>query len=118
MSDQLSESKQKTKLEKKLGDVHSGFTSMVEGLTKSDLEKQMFTLAKYREDVSNGLREHAEIISVSEQLKELKAPFNDQLNALKLKLQYVNIILTEKYSQPTQSDKEALEAKADELLGD
>ena len=118
MSEKLSESTLKTKLEKKLEDIHYGFAGMVNGLTKADLEQQMFTLAKYREETDLALKEDEQILSIAAQLKELKAPYNDQLNSIKLKLQYINLILTEKYSQPTETQEQALSKAADELLGE
>lgn len=87
---------QKFDLEKKLSKVHHGFTDSVAGLPVKELEQNLLMYAKHREDTLTALKENKDIKDTQEALAELKGPYNDMINALKLKTAYIHLLIKEK----------------------
>lgn len=105
-------SDEKLKLEKKLDKVHHGFADMVNGLNVKDLEANLLLHSKYREDTLSDLANNKKIKDAQEQVKELKGPYQDMINALKLKTAYINILIRERTGQLSAEEKAAAEEDA------
>lgn len=95
-------------LKKKVQKDNPSFTDSVDGLTVTDLEKNLLMYAKHKEDTEMALKEDEEIKDTQEKLKELKGPYSDALKALKLKMAYLNILIREK-TDGEESKEEAAE---------
>jgi hypothetical protein len=81
------------KFVKKMQKDHKHFLESVDGLPVFELEKNITIYAKHREDTENGRRQCKPLNDAKELVSELSAPFNDALNALKLKLRYLNLLI-------------------------
>ena len=86
----------RTELEKKLAKVHHGYTDSVAGLPLKDLEENLLMYAKHREEILVAKEESKEIKEAKNALAELTGPYNDQLNAIKLKSAYVHLLIQDK----------------------
>ena len=75
------------------------FTDSVDGLQVADLEKHLLRNAKYREETVLAKSKDEEIEQLKKQIKELSAPYNDALKALKVKLAYLNVIIQDKKAE-------------------
>jgi hypothetical protein len=96
-------------LKKKVQKDNPTFTDSVDGLTVTDLEKNMLMYAKHKEDTEMALKEDEEIQDIQEQLKELKAPYGDAMKSLKMKMAYINILIREKTDGEPKEKEESAE---------
>lgn len=71
------------------------FVDMLIGANKQSLENNLLTYAKHREEVELAKSEDEGLASAKETVKELSAPYNDAIKALKLKLAYIHVMLQE-----------------------
>lgn len=74
------------------------FTDSVDSLQLADLEKNLLTLAKYREETEMAKKKDEELEKAKEEVKELQAPYNDALKALKVKMAYLGLLIQERKS--------------------
>lgn len=88
----------KSKIEKE----YPNFVEGLEGLSKEDLEKNLLIYAKHREQTEYAKRNDDELNELKEQVKELQAPYNDTLKALKAKMGYLNVLLMESLSEGSE----------------
>jgi hypothetical protein len=96
-------------LKKKVQKDNPTFTDSVDGLTVTDLEKNMLMYAKHKEDTEMALKEDEEIQDIQEQLKELKAPYGDAMKSLKMTMAYINILIREKTDGEPKEKEESAE---------
>jgi FtsZ-binding cell division protein ZapB len=72
------------------------FTDSVDGLSVGDLESYMLIMAKYRDEVDLSKQKDEELARLKEQIKDIQAPYNDALKALKTKMAYLGVLIQEK----------------------
>ena len=72
------------------------FCSMVEGMKKNELEKELSRLSNYREQVQFAKGDDEDLERASKIVKELAGPYNDALKVLKLKTAYLHLLLKDK----------------------
>ena len=72
------------------------FTDAVDKASLEDLEKKLLEYAKYREQTVMAQKSDEGLEKAKNTVKELNAPYNETLNALKIKTAYVNILIEEK----------------------
>ena len=89
--DSTNEFKIKRKVEKDL----ETFADVVSGMGKEELEKELFRLANYREEVELAKKNDEGLKDAQEAVKLISGPYNDSLKVLKLKSAYLHIILKE-----------------------
>lgn len=95
----------KTKCQKNYPD----FTSSQDGLSVEDLEKNLLRYARYREETIMHKSKDESLQSAKEVVTDLNAPYKETLQALKLKMAYLNVLLEEKTtSEETQETQKAL----------
>ena len=82
-----------TKLEKKLG---SEIASELRSLSVKELEYKLLQLAKHREAITTTKNEDEELSSAKEVVKELDAPYKEQLKENNLKSRIMALLITEK----------------------
>jgi hypothetical protein len=90
----------KEKIKKTVETEFSEFANMVAGMPLSELEKNIALYAKQREEVQLAQADDDGIKALKDQIKEAKAPYNDALKALKLKLGYLYLLIQER--KPTE----------------
>ena len=83
-------------LKKKMQKLDPTFTDSVDGLTAADLKANILLYAKHQHDTDMALKNDEQIKSVSEELKELKAPYTEVQKKLKAKMQYLHLLLKDK----------------------
>ena len=72
------------------------FTDAVDSAKLEDLEKKLLEYAKYREQTAMAQKSDEGLEKAKNTVKELNAPYNETLNALKIKTAYINILIEEK----------------------
>ena len=82
-----------TKLEKKLSD---GEASELRGLPVSELEFKLLQLSKHREAIVTTRNNDEQLNDTKELLKELNAPYREQLSANKVKARFIALLLEER----------------------
>jgi FtsZ-binding cell division protein ZapB len=90
--DQTKELALKTKAQKD----YPEFTDGVDNLQLAELEANMLRLAKYREETEMAKKKDQALEKAKEMAKELQAPYNDALKALKIKMAYLGILIQER----------------------
>lgn len=80
------------------------FVDMLIGANKESLEKNLLNYAKHREEVELARSEDEGLAVAKEQVKELAAPYNDAIKALKLKLAYLHVMLQEQLENVQESE--------------
>jgi hypothetical protein len=83
-------------VKKKLQKKDSTFTDSVDGLSAVDLKANILIYSKHLHNTEMALKNDDEIRDMSEQLKELKAPYSETSKMLKEKINYLHIILKDK----------------------
>lgn len=83
-------------LKKKAQKDYPDFTDSVDNLKLTDLEVNMLTLAKYREETELAKKKDVELEQTKEKVAELQAPYNDALKALKTKMAYLGLLIQER----------------------
>ena len=90
--DQTKELALKTKAQKD----YPEFTDGVDNLQLAELESNMLRLAKYREETEMAKKKDEALEKAKDMAKELQAPYNDALKALKIKMAYLGILIQER----------------------
>lgn len=90
--DQTKELALKTKAQKD----YPEFTDGVDNLKLAELEANLLRLAKYREETEMAKKKDSALERAKETIKELQAPYNDALKALKVKMGYLNLLIQER----------------------
>lgn len=91
--EKLNESKEIVKLEKKLGENNA---SHFRGMSKSELEYKLLEMANHREEIVTTQKNDTQLNDTKELLKELNAPYKEQLQQNKLKCRFIHLLLKEK----------------------
>lgn len=92
MSDNSKELAIKKKCEKDFPE----FATAVASSTSESLLKQLATLANYKEETELALKKDPDVEQATETLSDLKAPYKDSIKALKTKISYLHVLLSEK----------------------
>lgn len=92
MSDNTKELAIKKKCEKDFPE----FAEMCANADSDSLQKQLARLANYKEETELALKKDEDVERAKETLGELKAPYQDSIKALKVKISYLHVVLTEK----------------------
>lgn len=90
--DQSKELAAKTKAQKD----YPEFTDSMDNLKLEELESNMLRLAKYREETEMAKKKDEVLEKTKELIKELQAPYNDALKALKVKMAYLGVLIQER----------------------
>lgn len=93
-TDNSKELAMKTKAQKE----YPEFTDGVDSLNSEQLEANMLQLAKYREETEMAKKKDEGLERAKEMVKELQAPYNDALKALKIKMAYLALLIQERKS--------------------
>jgi hypothetical protein len=87
-----------TKLEKKLAEMQGeGYCSELRGLDKKALEFKLLEMAKHREEIVTTKNMDEEYQLAREKVKELNAPYSEQMKHNKIKTRFLHLLLKEKY---------------------
>lgn len=90
----LNEQKEITKLEKKLND--EALVGELRSLSKKELEFKLLELAKHAQEIETTKSMDEELQRTKDLLKELNAPYSEQLKTNKLKSRLYHLIIKEK----------------------
>lgn len=91
--DKLKESKEIVKIEKKIGDSSA---LHFRGMSKSELEYKLLELANHKEEIVTTQKEDEQLNDTKALLKELNAPYKEQLQQNKLKCRFIHLLMKEK----------------------
>jgi hypothetical protein len=91
---ELSQQKEIVKLEKQLND--ETLASELRGLTKKELEFKLLELAKHAQEIVTTRNSDEELTDAKNVVKELSAPYNDQLKGNKLMSRFIHLLVKEK----------------------
>ena len=69
------------------------FVKATEGLPLDALKKKLTTYAKYREETTLAQKNDKKLEAAKDTVKELNAPYNDALKALKAKMAFIYLLL-------------------------
>lgn len=72
------------------------FTDSMDSLALKELESNMLILAKYREETEMAKKKDVALEKAKEEVKELQAPYNEALKALKVKMAYLGLLIQER----------------------
>jgi len=72
------------------------FTDSVDSANLEELEKQLLRYAKYREETEMAKKKDEALEKAKNNVKELQAPYNETLNALKIKTAYLGLLIEER----------------------
>lgn len=93
MSDNLYDEKEKTKLERLVGD---SFASEVARLQNKQLEEKLLALAKYEQEIITSKNNDDELIKARQHIKFLNEPYRDSLKLNKAKARLIALTLQER----------------------
>ena len=86
-----------TRIERKLANDHGeNYTSELRGLSKQDLEYKLLQLANHREEITTTKNNDQELQFIKEKVKELNAPYSEQLRENNRKSRFIHLLLKEK----------------------
>jgi FtsZ-binding cell division protein ZapB len=91
-NDNVKELALKTKVQKDFPE----FTDAVDSAPLKDLEEKMLAYAKYREETEMAKKKDEALEKAKNNVKELQAPYNETLNALKAKTAYLGLLIQER----------------------
>lgn len=77
------------------------FTDSVDSLKLAELESNLLRLAKYREETEMAKKKDEALEKARAEVKELQAPYNDALKALKIKMAYLGLLIQERKGDGT-----------------
>lgn len=97
------------KFKKKMQKKYTTFVESVDGLSDTDIEKQLSFYAKNREEVNYAKSSDKELALHQEMAKELAAPYSEAVSMLKDKLSYLNILLMERQGKLVEQQEEEKE---------
>lgn len=83
-------------LKTKVRDSMPEFTDAVDRADLPKLEAEMLKYSNYREEVEMSKQKDEKLHKAKETVKELQAPYNENLKALKLKTAYLGLLIAEK----------------------
>ena len=92
------------KIKKKCQKDYPEFTDGMDRLGRDDLNKNITRYATYREEVELAQKNDEKLNEAKEVVKDLAGPYRDSLKALKLKLQYLYILLQESAEAPSEEE--------------
>jgi hypothetical protein len=75
---------------------HQDWVSTVQGLSVEELDKMILRYAKYREEIKEAREKDEELNRVKELVKELGAPYRENLKINEQKTKYLIMLLGEK----------------------
>lgn len=81
------------------------FTDQVDGLSVQEIEKNIIRYANYREETELEKQKDLDLQKAKEEVKELSAPYNETLKALKLKMAYLYLLAGEKSDEDGQKEE-------------
>jgi len=87
-----------SKLEKKLQDKQPTFLEEIAGLSAQQLEGRLLGLAKGRQDILNQQDADEDLKAAKDAVKELQAPYKENLTLTDLKMRYLAELIKEKGS--------------------
>lgn len=97
MSDELSQHKEKTKVEKYLKNQMRGdFVESVDSMTREELDSKLLSLAKHRQDITNTMQRDEQLRDAKEEVKVLKAPYNEQKRMNEKMARYVSLVMQDR----------------------
>lgn len=85
---------------------HPEFTDLADALEMEELKNHLARLAKYREETELAKSKDEELERAKELVKVLNEPYAETIKALKLKMAYLNILMTER-GEAQESDENA-----------
>lgn len=91
-NDNVKELALKTKAQKDFPE----FTDSVDNAQLPELESQLLRYAKYREETEMAKKKDETLEKAKNNVKELQAPYNETLNALKIKTAYLGLLISER----------------------
>ncbi len=91
---ELSQQKEIVKLEKQLND--ETLASELRGLTKKELEFKLLELAKHAQEIVTTRNDDEALTCAKNVVKDLNAPYNDQLKGNKLMARFIHLLVKEK----------------------
>jgi hypothetical protein len=90
----------KAKLEAKLADkVGSDVVDTLNSASADDLREKLSSLAKHEDETEEALEKDEEIERLTEELKQMKAPYKDTLSGIKLQRSFIAILMRERGRQ-------------------
>ena len=82
----------KTKVQEQMPE----FTEAVDNAQLPELEAQLLKYAKYREETEMAKKKDEGLEKAKNVVKELQAPYNETINALKLKTAYLGLLIADR----------------------
>jgi hypothetical protein len=92
-------------LKKKVQKEHPVFTDSVDGLPLKELKESVLIYSKYQHETDMALKNDEQIERVAQSLNELKAPYRDALKALKMKIQYLHLLMQDKEIEDVKKEE-------------
>jgi len=90
----------KAKLEAKLADkVGPEVVETLNSANADELREKLSSLAKHEDETEEALEKDEEVERMTEELKQLKAPYKDTLSGIKLQRGFIAILLRERGRQ-------------------
>ena len=97
MSEELTQEKEITKLEKSLKNKNQfDFVLEMRELNVDQLDKKMLDLAKYKEELQNTKNSDEKLIEAKAIAKELERPYREDKKMNEVKRRFVSLIMKEK----------------------
>lgn len=88
-----------TKLQKSLEKMgRQDFMEQVDNADAATLDSKILSLAKHREDIQTTKQNDPQLKEISDQKRELNAPYAEQLKANKVMARYAALVLSQKVS--------------------
>lgn len=72
------------------------FTDSVDNAQLADLEANLLRYAKYREETEMAKKKDEDLDKAKNLVKELQAPYNETIKALKVKTAYLGLLIEER----------------------
>jgi hypothetical protein len=93
MSNQLAEKKEIVKLEEKLGE---GVAADFRAMPVKELEFKLLELSKHMQEIVTTQKEDEELQNAKDLVKELSAPYREQMGGNKLKQRFIHLLIKDK----------------------
>lgn len=86
-----------TKLQKSLEKLgRQDFVELVDNAAPQELDSKILSLAKHREEIQSTKQNDPQLKEISDQKRELAAPYQEQLKANKVMARYAALVLKQK----------------------
>ena len=92
----MSDNEKELAIRKKAQKQFPQFTDVVDGMNMSGLENKLMSHANYREETELAKTKDEDLKKAKDVVAELSAPYNETINALKIKMAYLHILIEEK----------------------